>query len=130
PALITSNEHLTSAYEHLRVGPYFTIRELRNLLDQLPVNFDRQLQTDVIKLRSLAYNTDRISEEIIEKLRDIYARRWRLVIDTPNDYTRQQTGENKPWIALAQHLAGSGHVDKNYYRLLMPTVTHDDEFIN
>ncbi|VEG91852.1 Uncharacterised protein [Legionella spiritensis] len=130
PALISSNEHITSAYEHMRAGPYFTIRELRDLLDQLPVSFDFELQTDVIKLRSLACSTDKISEEIIEKLRDIFACRWRLVIDTPSDYTRLQTGENKSWIALAQHLAGSGYVDKNYYRLLMPTVTHDEEFIN
>lgn len=64
---------------------------------------------------------------LINKIKELFAIYWSLIIDTPDDYFRSKNKKNHPWIQLAQYLAGAGHIDSNYYSLLIPSLTQQIE---
>lgn len=65
----------------------------------------------------------RVWQFLIGKIKNLYTIYWNLIIDTPDDYFRCKNSKNHPWILLAQYLAGAGHIDSDYYKVLIPTLT-------
>lgn len=63
-----------------------------------------------------------------EEFKQFFAAQWQKIKDTPQDYTRLSDPFAQPFVTLARYLAKIGVVDKNYYRLLIPSLTHDDIF--
>lgn len=130
PSIVSQNPLLESAYKEVETGPYFNINRLKILISQLENNsLNEELTLELTILKSALTTATEIKSEYIAKLTKIYAMRWNLVMDKADDYTRLQTGINLPWITLAQYLAGAGLINANYYRLLIPSLTHDVDFV-
>ena len=128
PALISKNPVIIPIYEVSRVGPYFSMEhccELISALQDGTYKVEKQLQY----IKSLMHTTSELNHELVAMIQKMYAIRWETVIDTVNDYTRSQKEKNKPWIRLAQYLAGADLIPANYYRMLMPTLTQDKELV-
>ncbi|MDP1603126.1 MAG: hypothetical protein Q8M03_07660 [Legionella sp.] len=131
-SLVAKSEQLIPVYQDLRAGRSFGIAQLRDLLgelNRLPPEFSSKINSKLENLQQKASRAGEIDEELLEKIRELYSMRWFEVIDTWLDYTRVLDGLNKPWISLAQCMAGAGLIDPNYYRLLIPTLKHDEGFI-
>lgn len=131
PTLVSKQKKIESVYKPLKVGKYFDVAKLRELVLALELGENNTLKLEVAKLLKQLEGVDKIEpeSELIEQIRKIYALRWKCVIDTVNDYTRRQDKPNQSWICLARHLASAGHLhpDSNYYRLLIPTLKLDND---
>lgn len=130
-SLVSRRPELDFVYESLRLGKYFDIVSLRRALASLPVKPGSPLAHSLSSLCRLAESSTSIDTALVEAIADLYTMRWRTIIDTPDDYTRL-TGEivNAPWINLAQSLAGAQLIGQNYYKLLIPTLSHDEDFVS
>jgi hypothetical protein len=123
PRLVSTCQSLVPLYETQRVGKYFDSQHLLKLISKLDTGIDG-IEPRVQQLVRALNEAGKITEIAIEQIKDLYAWRWKQVIDTPNDYLRTQTNENYGWIRLAQYLAGAGCIDANYYQLLIPTLKY------
>lgn len=129
PTMISKCENLIPIYKILKVGEYFDIIHLRQLINKLDADtaeIKPQIQVFLEKIPA----TGEISKEIIAEIKKLYAFRWQTIKDSPDDYLRKQKGENRSWIRLAQYLAGAGYIEANYYKLLIPTLTQDIDSIS
>lgn len=115
---------LQSLYKEMEVGSYVTVATVNKLL-----NVMLQKQPDKLKA-FLDTNDGMLQPAFIEKIKVLYSERWQLIKGTHLDYTREQAGENEPWKRCAQLLAGAEKIDKNYYLLLMPTITQPVDVIS
>lgn len=135
-SFIIRTDKLFNLYIQLGVGPGLTISHFQSQLvmlkkDTIIKNLDRddpvfKLCEGIDQLRELTQHKQTIDQEIIEKMRLIFQRRWLIVQGQPGDYTRS-TGACSVWIRVAQLLSGAGLIDENYYRVLMPTILHDND---
>lgn len=127
PSLISRQRAFDDIYKERGIGPHFTIKELSHCVAQLE---DCRTQRGVRLLALLVQKSkvkSRIDEEIVGLVSDVYRERWLKIMGGSKDYTRLQGGVNQAWIKLAQFLAGAGIIGSNYYRFLMPTLTHDND---
>ncbi|WP_131754667.1 hypothetical protein [Legionella londiniensis] len=127
PSLISKHPKLQGLYQELGLGPGLTAEILIDKLQKLAG--EEVLQKGIHLVILQLKNTKKIDPFLIEKLQEIYAIRWLKILDTNLDYTRLQSEDNKEWILVAQTLAGAGYISKDYYRFLMPTLTHDEDAI-
>ncbi|MDI9819555.1 MULTISPECIES: hypothetical protein [unclassified Legionella] len=123
PSLISQSDSLASVYKKFQAGSYFNLLHLKDRVSKL----DPGIEELKPKLKKLLEDLDKgaNTSEIIKQLRELYSLRWLYIMDHPDDYMRNQEGQNFAWIRLAQYLAGAGYVDANYYKLLIPTLEHD-----
>jgi hypothetical protein len=128
-SLVANSQQLAPVYQDLQAGSYFNITQLRKLLRQLD-NLPEELYSKLISLQQMASSASKIDAKLLENIQELYSLRWLEVIDSPLDYTRLLEGLNKPWISLAQCLAGARLIPANYYKFLIPTLSHDVEFIS
>ncbi|KTD48096.1 hypothetical protein Lqui_2103 [Legionella quinlivanii] len=129
-SLIVKNIALDSVYRTRKLGPYFDNAALKNSLNQLQSSCSAELLPTLNQLILEAGEglPDALpSEEIVQKLRDLYAERFKAVVDKEHDYLRLQNGINQPWIALAQNLAGAALIEPNYYRFLIPGLSPEND---
>lgn len=129
PTLVGKHEKLQPLYSSLKIGSYFDAGQLCELLQALELNETDPLKPEIDQLVQRLRVEDEIKPEIIEQIKQIYALRWKSIIDTPNDYTRRQDRPNRSWIYLARHLASAGYIDPNYYKLLIPTLKSDKDLV-
>lgn len=129
PTLVGKHKELQPLYQSLKVGNYFEVTQLRELIQALDLNEADPLRLEIDQLLKQLDAADEIKPEIIEQIKQIYALRWKSIIDTPNDYMRKQDRPNRSWISLARHLASAGHIPPNYYRLLIPTLKLDRDLV-
>ncbi|WP_019218089.1 hypothetical protein [Legionella tunisiensis] len=127
PTLVGKHEKLQPLYQSLKVGKYFEVAQLRELIQGLDLDDHDPLKPEISKLLKQLDEVDEIKPELIEQIKGIYELRWKSIIDTPNDYTRRQDKPNRSWICLARHLASAGHIHPNYYKLLIPTLKLDHD---
>ncbi|KTD09917.1 hypothetical protein [Legionella hackeliae] len=129
PTLVSKCKNLIPVYKILKVGEYFDVTHLSQLLAKLDSNvvgITPKVQELIAKISTTGVIPNgAISKEIILEIRKLYALRWQSIKDTPNDYLRKSNEENRSWIRLAQYLAGAGYIEPNYYKLLIPTLTLD-----
>lgn len=130
PSLISKHKDLEPIYKTFNIGNHFNATHLRKLVANLDIGDTRELKPLIeAVLQDIDSSIDKIEPEVIRQIKDIYAKRWGAIIDTPNDYTRMQNNANRGWIRLAQHLAGAGYIETNYYKLLIPTLKHDTDLV-
>lgn len=128
-SIIANNQLITNAYRTLKVGPDFDINQLQKLVNSLDVGSDKLLKLRVERLKQQIDESIEFNPDLIDSIAKIYEYRWQNSIDTAQDYIRLQTGINESWIVLARNLAGAKLIHANYYRLLMPTLMHDYDFV-
>ncbi|MBA2652271.1 MAG: hypothetical protein H0U73_08400 [Tatlockia sp.] len=136
PALVSQNENLKSVYEDIEIRTKSKLHSLRDLILNLNINSTdniKPLQVEIFKLIEQAIekggtgNEKEFREQIVSKIREMYALRGDRVIDTKYDYFRMQNGVNYPWFRLGQYLAGAKYIDPNYFKLLISTLSHDED---
>lgn len=116
---------LKELYKDLKAGPWFDLKQLASfiklMVDVVPNGVKAKL------LKSIEKNEENgcIEESIVHLIASLYDWRWSQIKGTSKDYTVEQMEANEKWIRLAQLLCGAGHIPKNYYRFLMPTITYD-----
>ena len=133
-SLIAKHEELASVYQTLQAGPYYNISQLRTLIYFLStISTSELLKSKIEKLRQKILYLEHVDSSLITEIRELFALRWQEIIDTSLDYTRLVEGPNKSWISLAQYLEGAGLLNNltpvTYYKLLIPTLMHELEFI-
>lgn len=129
-SLIVKNIALDSVYRTRKLGPYFDNAALQKILNQLQTSCPAELLptlNQLISETSESLPDARPSEELVQKLRDLYAERFKAVVDKEHDYLRLQNVVNQPWIALAQNLAGAALIESNYYRFLIPSLAPEND---
>ncbi|KTC85097.1 hypothetical protein [Legionella brunensis] len=126
PTLVSKCKNLIPVYEVLKVGEYFDASHLRQSITKLDVGV-AETKPKIQELLEVIPEAGQITSEIIENIKRLYALRWQKIKDTPDDYFRKPNAENRSWIRLAQYLAGAGYIDANYYKLLIPTLTHNTD---
>lgn len=124
-AFISTNPAFNSAYEAKSAGPFFSMDKLAELLSQLDCRPYSHLKAPLQQIQEMLKRKPTIDNEVLEAIAALYKSRWNSIIDTTNDYLRLTSDVNKAWITLAQRLAGAGLINRNYYRILIPTLTHD-----
>lgn len=129
PALVSKAKQLISVYEESKVGKYFDIEQLKQLLSLLPCEGNLELESDIHHLIEDMAKATVISAEMITRIKQIYAFRWQVIKDCPEDYLRRKNQQNCPWIRLAQYLAGAEYIKSNYYQLLIPSLRYDIDLI-
>ncbi|MBA2656681.1 MAG: hypothetical protein H0U70_06800 [Tatlockia sp.] len=140
PALVSQNKNLKSAYKMIATGSISSIKYIRELIFNLNINNSslvKSHQTKLLNILEQVINNNRgenkeFLQKLVAKIEKMYALRWDKIIDTVYDYTCMQKGINQAWILLSQYLAGAGyleHLNRNYYRLLMPTLRHNYDCI-
>ncbi|ASQ45034.1 hypothetical protein [Legionella clemsonensis] len=129
PTLVSKCENLLPVYKILKVGEYFDLTHLRQLINKLDSNA-AEIKPKIHDFLEKIPATGEISKEIITEIKKLYAFRWQIIKDSPHDYLRKQNEENRSWIRLAQYLAGAGYIEANYYKLLIPTLTEDSDPIS
>ncbi|WED42514.1 hypothetical protein [Legionella cardiaca] len=126
PTLISKCKNLVPVYETLKVGEYFDASHLRQLITKLDVGVI-EIKPKIQELLEKIPEKGEITAEIIDEIKRIYALRWQYVKDKADDYLRKPNETNRSWIRLAQYLAGAGYVEANYYKLLIPTLIHNND---
>lgn len=129
PSLVAKAPALDGVYQTLQAGRHFTVHTLRNLLALLITKPSSSAALQRLSLQQELSVASEITQDLIESIKTLYKTRWHEIIDTAEDYTRLAGGQNTAWIRLAQSLAGAGYITPHYYRLLIPTLTHDVEFV-
>ena len=128
PAFVLDVPALNLVYEKLKIGPFFSASDLRSLVSLLKENCSLAIRKKIDEL--MAHWEGRpeknIDSDDIAVLRQLYQLHWLDVCDTPDDPLR---GGSRHWLRLAQLLSGSGHIEKNYYRFLMPTLQQEQDII-
>ena len=66
----------------------------------------------------------------IQDLADEYVSHWREIKDTPADYLRDENNASSLYVVLAKKLAEKGLIQSNYFRFIIPTLTHDIESVS
>jgi len=126
-SLVGKGEGLEEVYCSMGVGPSFDIVYLESLLANLEDGGLVRIRRAIQLLLSQMQQKTEINQEVVTALTDLYRQRWLLIMGKDQDYTRMQTGMNTNWIRLAQLLCGAGLIERNYYRWLMPSLTHDTD---
>ena len=100
-----------------RVTEFITLLRDSSALSHSDQVFLEQLEKHfcLIPLGELA------SEDLVW-LQSIFAQRWQLVVDTPDDYTFNPSGVNAHWILFARQLAKA--TGKTDLQILIPVVTN------
>lgn len=124
-SLISDKSELASVYSELKAGRWFGVDELKAALLELDDVSDTQLRSSIEALRISLDEKSTIDGPIIKQVEAIYKDRWFKIKDTDADYLRLQSGANDPWIRLARNLQGAKLLSKNYYCILMPSVTRE-----
>ncbi|KTD49742.1 hypothetical protein Lrub_0370 [Legionella rubrilucens] len=127
PAFISTSPAFSTGYEAINAGPFFTISNLEELLNQLDCRPYAHLNAPLQKIRDMLKKKSTIDKEVSEEIAALFKSRWNSIIDTSNDYLRLTSDVNKGWITLAQRLAGAGLINRNYYRILIPSLSHDTD---
>ncbi|MFA5960191.1 MAG: hypothetical protein WC785_06710 [Tatlockia sp.] len=135
-SLTSRLEQLDSVYHSFKTGHRFDPVYLQTLIANLKVSGElqpryNQLQAYIKSNFSTIGNENKsVRQEVVTRLRALYRVRWKEIAGKQLDYTRLQNKENRPFIRLAQYLAGTWDIDKNYYLFLMPTVNALDPITN
>lgn len=129
-SLIVKSAKANPVYKCLAKGLFLTNEALKIDLESLLSGCHSEL---IPLLNQLVFHLGEChpeqlpAKETINRLRELYASRFRLILDKELDYLRMQKGANQLWIALAQTLAGAGLIDANYYRFLIPTLKPEND---
>lgn len=127
PSFIIQNDALTVIYEKLHLGKYFSWQQFSTKLTLLlSTDNSPSIDSAIKKLIGKISRTKQIDSIAIDDMRKIYAAYWQDIKDREYDYFRGSS-KNKPWVKLAEILAGSGLIQPNYYKLLIPTLVSDNE---
>ena len=129
PSQVGKSRELDSIYKQHQAGKFFNISKLRQLLILLEVNPESSVSSKFLQLKETVLKGSSITEALVNKIKVLYALAWDEFVDTSEDYLRPGGVINQAWITLAQHLAGAGLVHSNYYKLLIPTLSHDTDCI-
>ncbi len=129
PSLICKHDKLSRIYCELNIGPSLNSAQLQKILLKLDDDSSTKIRSAIDRLSVQLQRTHKIEPAIVGAFRELYRQRWTQIIGKDKDYTHQQDGVNAPWILLAQLLCGGGHIETNYYRFLMPTLTHDEDVV-
>ncbi|WP_419419343.1 hypothetical protein ACNVED_12530 [Legionella sp. D16C41] len=134
-SLIASHNQLASVYRNLQAGPYYNLNKLENLLNALSLeSASTKLKEKLAKIKQYIRRIDQLNAYLVQEIVELFTLRWQEIIDTPLDYTRLIDGANESWISLAQYLEGAQLLNflspPNYYKLLIPTLTHETDFIS
>ncbi|WP_203455372.1 hypothetical protein [Legionella sp. MW5194] len=127
PAFVSTSPAFSKSYEAINAGPFLTLTDLEELLNQLDCRPYSHLNVTLQQIKETLKRKSTLDDEVLEHIAALYKSRWNSIIDTPNDYLRLTTDVNKGWITLAQRLAGAGLINRNYYRILIPTLSHDND---
>ncbi|MGQ3890281.1 hypothetical protein ACQUW5_14860 [Legionella sp. CNM-1927-20] len=133
-SLIGKHNQLASVYQTLQAGTYYKISKLESLVNALSTeSLSPLLKEKIAKLKQFIRFKGQINLNLITDIVEIFKLRWQEISDTSLDYTRLVDGANKSWISLAQYLEGAGLINflspPIYYKLLIPTLTHDMDFV-
>lgn len=134
PSLISNNPNLEPVYEKLRVGKYFDLKRLQELIIALKIERNdvaKRYELNLLKYLNKVIGTQKENDQntinfLTVILKEMYKARWERIIDTHLDYMRQQHKENAAWIKLAQSLMGAGYI-KDYLKLLIWTLTDTND---
>lgn len=137
PSMISKCENLAPIYKKLHLGSYFDLSSLQDLVIALNVSDSsvvKPRQEDLLLYLNRVIGTEsethsETREQVITKIKAIYALRWSKIIDTTSDHLRMQNKDNLAWMHLAQSLAGAGYINANYYKLLIPTLRQDFDLV-
>lgn len=131
PSLISESVHLDPIYRDFKAGRYFNLSFLYGLILDLKLNntdVEYKLYQELLHFIETVLEQDaegqNFQQEIINKIRVLYRLRWRHV-GGACDYFRMPEEYHLAWFRLVQYLAGAGWIERNYYRLLIPTLRHD-----
>ena len=117
-------------YSERKVGSFFKLEQLKSIINELMLTASSNIQAAIILLLKQLQGKTEIDVSLVKSVGEVYRLRWLEIQGGPEDYTRLQGKANSQWIRLAQLLCGAGHIKKNYYGFLMPTVTHDTDPVN
>lgn len=130
-SLVSDIPQLDAVNRELKTTKFFDLKHCKNLLISLNIKPTSVARATLLEILLLIDTKSHIQNEvipvIIDKIKSIYAERWKVIIDTPNDYFRNNDETNRAWIRLAQYLAGTRLISPNYYKLLIPTLEQDLE---
>lgn len=129
PSLVGKSRQLAPVYKYYQAGEFFNINKLNLLLESLEIGASTSLKFGLTRLKEKASKSKIISTVLVRDITKLYAQVWEKIIDTPEDYLRSSGVNNKGWITLARYLAAAGLVHANYYKLLIPTLSHDEDCI-
>ncbi len=118
-------EDLQPIYNKAQVGSFFTFNQLKIIITQLDTNGFSDVSEAIKELLLLMEGKTTIEPSLANAIGEPYRLYWMNVQGTRLDFTRLQDGPNKLWIHLAELLCGAGFIPANYYKFLMPTITHD-----
>jgi hypothetical protein len=125
-SFIAHCSELKPLYSELGVGNEFNKDHLRLAVQTLKTTgLSEELNSCIDELLSHIEDINKIDDITILKILSMFELRWSEIRGTTLEYTRSHVSENIPWVRLAQQLCGAELVDANYYRVLMPTLTHD-----
>jgi len=120
-------EDLQSIYNKAQVGSFFTFSQLKTIITQLETSGFLDVSEAIKALLLLMEGKTTIEPSLANAIGEPYRIYWMNIQGTRLDYTRLQDGPNKLWIHLAELLCGAGFIPSNYYKFLMPTITHDND---
>lgn len=130
PSLLGKCPELSNLYETLQAGSYFKKPQLLKCIQKLHASATySSLRNALTNLQLSLESTDVIKESQINELKKIYGLRWQLIMDGPEDYLRIDP-RNDPWIFLARMLAGAALIEPDYYRLLIPSLSHSTDSVS
>ncbi len=131
PAWISTNSLVWPVYQIMMVGPYFSLSQLQFLVADLKAGDSLLVQKELKSINEAVLTATEITPSIIDQLRVLYQLRWHEIIDSEKDYfVATPDILHKPWVKLAEHLAGAGLIDKNYYCFLIPTLEQTINLVN
>lgn len=131
-SLISEREEFQPYYARAKVGKWLDRETIQKKLQALELSCDGSLRNSIHRLLARLEGTAEpmTDAQLLDAIAVIYGERWATIIGTEHDYTRLQSGENALWINLARDLSAAKWLSKDYYCLLMPTLTHDvDRFV-
>jgi hypothetical protein len=121
PHLVSSHPALVSLYDKHKLGPSYKISDIIVAIERLfktCSDINRPYIADVL---SKVISRDKIDEQIIKLISDVYKRYDDEVKNGVFDHTRHQPKNRQAWGYLAKLLAGAGFFD-SYLSLLCPTL--------